>query len=186
MKLRCGWKIIWLIWILMPLVHCNWMKGPDYTVTVIVEEGVKGNPESGTYTHQEFEQILYEYNPVAEGAPIEVLLDDKRKAFSGTLTVYNNYELRARILDIRGTWTMTITRDNVDESVEVTFYGSSITQGTYSDDRGYEGTWDITDNTLTMVFTNWIDYVFTAGIADMQGDWNGDGTSGLWTMSRNE
>ena len=65
----------------------------EFTLTVIVNEGVNGTPEAGTYTYTAGSVVQYDY-ALADGFQgLTVLVDGVATAASGTLTISGNHTL---------------------------------------------------------------------------------------------
>jgi len=155
---------------------------PEYIVTFIISDGITGTPASGTYTYNEFESIPYSYTPTnpAYTWP-EIFVNGSRASAKGNLKVYNNFTVEVRQIDIRNdlgnpndVWEITPFNKygGEEKSFELRFAGSSILSGSFSDNRGYFGTWTISESKgLTMTFTNWEDARFIGDISTMSGYW---------------
>lgn len=165
----------------------------NYTLTVVVEEGVTGTPESGKYIYKELSTIEYSYTPLNPLHTVEVLINDNyRKSAQDSIVLYGDeYVLRARIMDVRGSWKIKMTKSNsssVDFEFTVTLTGNDLISGTFIDSRGYHGTWDTTyaynGNIITLTYADWMDYVLTGTYFDMKGNFMGEGTTGTWTSER--
>jgi len=174
-----------LLLIAFSVSGCKGFGTPDYTLTVILEDGCTGTPEAGIYKMDELEQLDYEYFPPEEGIEIEVLINTSSRSRSGSLVMYNNVTLTVRIIDVRGSWNFSYTlNDGTDAEMIITFSGSSPFAGTFTDSRGYNGTWMVESNSFTMTYTDWADYVFTGTLSSMTGSYVGEGVSLGWTASR--
>jgi len=165
---------------------CGWGV-PDYSLTVIIEEGVTGSPEVGRYIYKELTSVGFNYAPVNPLHTVEVLLNDTiRSAASGSLMMYGDgYVLKARLVDIRGSWTVSIVNaDATTGSFVMTIDGPGLVAGTFSDDQGRHGTWLATAALLTFTYTDWLDYVFSGTAYDMSGTFTGESKAGTWSAAK--
>jgi hypothetical protein len=147
---------------------------------------VQGSPESGTHSYKELTEVAYDYNAVNYLHTVEVIYEGTRYEEDGSLVLYSNATLEARLVDIRDVWTLTIYDSSSSKLVEadVTFSGADVLGGTFSDSRNLAGTWDGTSNVITMTYSNWESYVLTGTLFGMSGIWtNGDAT-GTWSAVR--
>jgi hypothetical protein len=166
------------------LSNCKFT-GPNYQLEVTIEENITGTPLSGVYSYKEFTEIEYKFTPKEESIPVEVLINDSKQVSSGTLTLFTNTRIIARVFEIKDTWNIRFTKvDGSTETWSMTFQGDNYLNGTFSDDRGYFGTWKIVDKTLTITYSNWADYVLTASIETMNGTWAGETLSQKWAANR--
>ncbi|MEN8222046.1 MAG: hypothetical protein ABFR36_02200 [Acidobacteriota bacterium] len=166
---------------------CNGFGSPEYTLNVILEDGCTGTPEAGTYIINELEQIEYEYFPPSENIVIEVLVNEGSHSDIGSFTMYNNVTLTVRINDIRGNWLFTYFKeDSTEPEMTISFAGDTPFAGTFTDSRGYSGTWTVVGDDFTMTYSDWADYVFTGFISSMSGSYIGEGVSLGWKASRSE
>ncbi|MEN8154129.1 MAG: hypothetical protein ABFR75_08900 [Acidobacteriota bacterium] len=150
-----------------------------------MNDGVEGTPEAGIYNYKEFETVSYNYNSIDENIQIEVLLNGNARTQEGTITMYNHLEIIVRIIDIRDTWEFEYNKeDGTSGTFDVTFAGNTPFEGTFSDSRGYTGTWKVENNDLTITFSNWSDYVFTGTLSSMAGNYTGENIEGTWNASR--
>lgn len=165
---------------------------PDYTLTVIVEDGVSGNPESGEYVFQELTTVEYSYQAVDPIHTVEVLLNDSvRSVGAGTVVLYGDgYVLKARLVDLRGAWKMTLRYSDTSipspGEFTVTLTGADLTGGTFTDSRGANGVWTAVSNIVTLTYADWFDYVLTGTVYSMQGSFTGEELTGTWTAARQE
>jgi hypothetical protein len=174
------------LFLILPLAACAKLGIPDYTLTVVVEPGVTGTPAAGVYAHPDLEQIDYKYTPLNPLHTVEVVFEGGTLAASGSVTVYNNFTLTAKLVDIRGTWKM-ISRDKDSKATEftVTFAGADILGGAFSDSRGYKGTWTGKNNVLVFTYADWEAYVYSGTIFKMgSGTWANGEAKGTWSASR--
>ncbi len=196
MKIRSKSKIgptgilFLLLILIIPLCFdgCKDFGVPDWTLNVTLGDGVGGTPAAGIYQYQELTLIEYNYYPLENQYPVEVLVNGNRWNLAGEFVIYNDMTVVAQLFDIRDTWVMSYKETGATTSAEfnITFTGSTILSGTFTDDRGYNGTWAIADKKLTATFSNWSNYIFTGTAAEMSGDWTGDGKTGTWSAYRKE
>jgi len=166
---------------------CKNFGSPDYTLTVVIEDGCTGTPEAGSYVLAEMDEIEYEYFPPEEGIIIEVLLNGNNNTDSGSIIMYNNVNLTVRILDIRGQWLFTYATENTeDQQITVTLSGDTPWGGTFTDSNGHNGVWAVDSDDLTMTYTDWADYVFTGSISSMVGSYTGEGVQLNWNATRSD
>lgn len=167
---------------------CDWGV-PDYQVSVTVEEGVTGAPETGEYSHREGTTLNYDYLPEDPLHTVEVFINESRTVGSGSITVWTSFTLSARIVDIRGTWKMQMrwsASAEVNFEFNINFSGADLTSGTFSDDRGFHGLWTAEENSVTITYTDWNDFALTGTVFDMTGTFTGDGSDGAWSATRPE
>ncbi len=164
---------------------CKGFGSPDYTLNVIIEDGCTGTPEAGTYTKNELDEVKYSYFPPEENVVIEVLINNSRRTSSSTVVMYNNITMTIRVIDIRGDWEFTYILENGNEQkMNITFSGDSAFKGTFSDSRGYSGTWTVEADNFVMTYDDWDDYVFTGSVTSMSGLYTGAGISLSWSSTR--
>jgi len=165
---------------------------PDYTLTVVVEDGVTGTPESGQYVYQELTTVDYDYEAVNPLHSVEVMINGiKRSPATGSVVLYGDgYELRARLVDLRGTWKMTLAYDDTEipapGELTITLSGPDIVGGTFTDSRGFTGVWSTSSDTVTLTYDDWFDYVLTGEVYAMKGTFTGEELTGTWTAVRQE
>jgi len=155
---------------------------PDYEVNVIVEEGVSGTPATGIYSYPELTEFSFDYTPVDPMQTVEVLYSSSRTTGSGSIPLYNNFNLTARLIDIRGTWDTQMQWANsreVDYEFSITFVGADMNSGTFNDSQGYYGTWDNDTGTITILYSNWRKFVLVGTVFDMNGSFTAEG----WSLS---
>lgn len=173
--------------LIIPLLNCNFFGIPDYELTVTVKDGVQGTPASGQNSYKDLTIVEYAYTPVNYLHTVEVVYEGTRQAAEGSFTIYTNVTLEARLIDIRDIWKITLAySDTAITSIEfiVTFSGNDILTGTFSDDRGYVGTWDGTSNKITITYGNWENYVLTGTLFGMSGIWTNGDVTGTWSAVR--
>ena len=178
-----------LVFILIISLAFNGCKGfgiPDWQLEIVFEEGVDGTPIPGVYTYEELTTVSYSYFPTNSEQTVEVLINDIRWPAAGDLIMYNNIKLVVRLFDIRGTWEFTLDDNDSSDELEfsITFFGDTRLAGEFTDTQGYSGTWNIESNILTITYSDWLNYVLTGSINNMEGDWTGDGKTGTWRAVR--
>jgi len=171
---------------------CKWGV-PVYTLTVSVGEGITGTPESGQYAYEELTTIEVEYTPVNPLHSVEVFLNGTtRRPASTSFGIYRDgYTLTSRLVDIRGSYKVTLTFS--DEAIQspdpfiITVSGADLVSGTFTDNRGYNGTWWTTATALTLAYWDWEFYVLRTTAFDLgynAGTFTGGGLSGTWTAEK--
>jgi len=186
MKRKFG-SMIGVAVLLLPLAGCNPFRQMQYDLSVTVEPGVKGAPASGVQALDELTEVDYSYTPVNALHTVEVLVDGGRQVAASTITIYKDTTLVARLVDIRGAWKVTSTDvNNVSISFTVTFSGPDVLGGTFTDSRGYAGTWAGPSNKVTFTYGNWETYVYTGTLFDMSGTYANGSALGTWNSSRVE
>ncbi|MCP5101741.1 MAG: hypothetical protein GY950_00095 [bacterium] len=177
-----------MIVLILSFAGCKGFGVPDYELRIEISEGIQGTPAAGVYTYEELTVIEYNYSPLDDSHIVEVIVNGSRWVAEGKFTLFSNMDVVVRILDIRGTWNFLkeAPSDSTDDSEQfsVTFSGAAFLSGDFTDGRGYNGTWVIDDDTLTMTYTDWNGYVFVGKITTMEGDWSGEGETGKWSASR--
>jgi len=172
--------------LLLPLAGCNFLGHPDYELAVTIEPGVTGTPASGVYTYTELEEVSYSYTPVNAKHTVQVLVDDGKEDAIASFTIYKNTTLVARLFDVRGTWKISYylsTNSTVNEFT-VTFSGSDILNGTFSDSRGHHGTWDAASGVFTFTFSDFESYKYTGALLAMSGTWSNGTVTGTWGAAK--
>jgi hypothetical protein len=170
--------------LIVPQLGCNFFGIPDYELTVTIKDGVQGSPGSGQYSYKDLTVVEYAYTPVNSLHTVEVIYAGSKLAALGNFTMYNNVVLEARLIDIRDTWKIKFTYDDTTKaSVEfaVTFSGNDILAGTFSDDRGYNGTWDAASNLINLTYSSWETYKLTGALFSMSGTWSNGEVTGTWS-----
>ena len=170
--------------LIVPLLSCSFFGIPDYELTVTVKDGVQGTPASGQYPYKDLTVVDYKYSPVNLLHTVEVIYEGSRLAADGNVTMYTNVALEARLIDIRGIWKITFAySDTTTTSIEftVTFSGSDVLSGTFSDDRGYTGTWDAASNVINLTYSGWEAYKLTGTLFSMSGTWSNGSVTGTWS-----
>lgn len=69
----------------------------EYTLMVILEDGVEGNPGNGTHKYKEGEIVPYSYQPMDGYSNLEVLIDGNPADPSGTVVMDQNHTVRATV-----------------------------------------------------------------------------------------
>jgi len=172
--------------LLLPLAGCNFLGHPDYELKVTIEPGVSGTPLAGVYAHTELETVAYSYTPVNSKHTVEVLIDGGQEDAVADLIIYKNTELVAHLFDARGAWKVTyyVTDNATSNEFTVTFNGSDILSGTFSDSRGHHGTWDAASGKMTFTFSDLESYKYTGELLDMEGTWTNGTTTGTWSAEK--
>ncbi len=186
MKLK-NWNKLCFLFVMALLImfhgSCGW-KTTEFTLTVVVGEGISGVPESGTYVYQEFEEIEYKYEIEGDSIQPEIYVNNYRRLIlEGTLIMYCDTTLTVEQIDLRKEeWNMVFSEQDVDDvEWKITFSGPDLRSGTFSDNRGYTGIWEVSgSNNLTIRYDDWADYVFTGTLSSLGGNWEGEGKSGSW------
>jgi hypothetical protein len=163
---------------------CGW-GSPDYSLTVILGEGISGYPGPGTYVYKEFDTVDYNYAAVEGAVRPQIYLNAyRRTTLTGILTIYTNTEMRIDQTDMRDRWIVTAEEDD-EETLQwvIECTGADRRSGSFTDNRGYNGTWTVegTDD-LTLTYTDWQDFVFRGTLLTLAGDWTGDGRTGTFSI----
>ncbi len=95
--------LITILGLVLSSVSCDFGV-PDFKLTVFLEEGVTGTPDTGEYTYSELEVVNYSYTPLNSLHTVEAFLNDNRMNSVGVITMYNSLTLTARLVDLRGSW----------------------------------------------------------------------------------
>lgn len=175
-----------LVW----LASCG--VAPDYGLTVTIEEGVSGTPDAGRHIFKEFSTVTYEYIPDNPLHTVEVMLNNqtRREAVGSFIMFGDAYDLNARLIDIRGTWKITMTYNDVTFGkleFRMTISGPDLLSGTFTDDRGYNGTWTAQANSLVLTYYDWGFYILRSRVYSMgsePGVFSGENLIGNWTAVR--
>jgi hypothetical protein len=77
------------------LVYFLFLKPKRKTLTVNLEEGVEGEPASGTYEYKKGEVVSYNYRSQDGYSQLSVLLDGMETSPQGTVTMNSNHRLTA-------------------------------------------------------------------------------------------
>lgn len=174
--------------LILPLASCGFFGAPDYTLSVTVEAGVQGTPSGGEYVYPELQEVAFKYTPLNSKHTVAVLLDGSGSAAEGTVTIYKNITLVARVFDIRGKWKVTyyLIDSTASLSFEITFAGADLLAGTFSDSNGRNGTWDAADGKINFNFSDWEKYKFTGTLSSMGGTWTNGTPNGTWNAAKVE
>ncbi len=172
---------------------CDWGV-PEFTLTVVLEEGVTGIPVAGEYTYKELSTVDFSYTGVNLAHTVEVYLNDRiRKSGSGSLVMFNDgYVLKASLVDIRDNWTIKMsysggTLEDLEFTMQIT--GPDLLEGTFTDSEGHNGTWTAEYGNLILAYWDWNFYLLTGtvfGMGSDSGSFQGGGYSGTWTATRVE
>jgi hypothetical protein len=165
------------------------MGAPDYTLTVVLADGVTGTPASGEYVYKELSVVSFSYTGTNTAWSIETHLNDKiRYSSSGSIVMYgDHYVLTANVIDIRGAWTVTMIKTGettVTFTFTLTLTGADVLSGAFTDSRGYNGTWTASSGVLILTYTDWVDYVLTGTVYSMTGTYAGDSTTGTFSATK--
>jgi hypothetical protein len=162
---------------------------PSYTLTVIVPDTITGSPASGEYTYKELTSVNFSYTAVNPLYSVEVYLNGKlRYGYSGSIYLYGDgYTLAPDIIDDRGNWTITMMDTSATSATytfTLTLSGPDVLSGTFTDSRGFHGTWTGASGTLLLTYTDWYDFVLTGTVyglgAGTSGSYVGNSTTGTW------
>jgi hypothetical protein len=174
--------------LIAPLLSCGILGIPDYELTVTVKDGVQGTPDSGQHSYKDLTVVDYAYTPVNYLHTVEVYYEGSLLSSSGTITMYTNSALEARLVDVRDTWTVQMfnAAGTFLISFDVTLSGNDILGGTFSDTRGLSGLWDGASNKITITYDNWESYILVGTLSSMSGIWTNGSTdvSGTWSATR--
>ena len=176
-----------LIVILLLLLCSCFLADTEYTLTVMIGEGLIGTPETGSYVYPEFAEVEYNFE-ADEGMNFPVLfMNGIRKIFPfGALKMYRDIELVVEQADIRGEWKFTLREEGKEnQTIVITFSGNDIYSGTFTDDRNLSGSRAIQGSDLTITFDNWVDYKLTGFNSISNGIWTGEGRTGTWSSLEN-
>lgn len=134
---------------------------------VIVEEGVAGTPETGTYTYENEEVVFYNYSLEPNYSNLVVTFDGETVESSGTVTITETHTLRATaspVYNVAGTWTMNEEYEDGSFFTVTLVFSGTTDQGTVTDSQGGTGTYVLNDdNSLT----------FTLDHTDVQYEYEG-------------
>ena len=172
--------------ILMVLGSCDFGT-PDYKLNVTLEEGVTGTPQPGEHLYKDLSEVSYEYIAIDPIHTVEVFLNTIRQTYTGTFTMYTDVNLTARLVDIRGQWQVVMQQVDPSETFEfdITIDGAGLSNGTFSDSRGYHGFWTAENGAVTITFSDWSSYVLRGSVYEMSGTFleNGEDKGG-WQAER--
>jgi hypothetical protein len=171
---------------------CKWGV-PDYSLEVTLEEGVTGTPEAGLHTYKEFTTVTLSYTGINSSDTVEVFLNDtiRQKGSSSVVMFGDGYRLKARLVDPRGSWKITLayydTSITPPDPFIITMTGPDVRSGTFTDERGYHGTWTSELNVLKLIYWDWEFYVLTGTAYDFGTTtttyftFSGAGYGGTWS-----
>jgi len=164
---------------------------PSYTLDVVIEDGVTGTPAAGKHTFQELTTVTLSYTPVDTLETVEVILNNGAMRFQGTgaFVMYGDgYNLKARLIDIRGAYKVTLAYTNTSVTAPapfiVTLTGANRLSGAFTDERGYHGTWTANANALTLAYWDWDFYMLSMTVFNFgysTGTFTGGGQTGTWS-----
>lgn len=160
---------------------------PNFMLFVSLDEGVEGSPGQGEHAYEDLSTVSYSYRAALEGSTLEVYLNETRLSGEGSFTMYSSANLRAGIIDIRGTWKMEMTwtlSSDVNFDYEITFDGPDWLGGTFTDSRGYQGTWTGLNNALYITYSNWSDFIFSGTVFGRTGSFAAEGNTGTFKLTR--
>jgi len=172
--------------LMVPLASCNFFGLPEYELSVTVEQGINGTPASSMQVLAELTEIEYAYTPVNSLHTVEVIFDGSQASASGTVTMYKSITLVARLIDVRVVWDVTFynSDSSSSETFTITFSGADILGGTFSDSRGYAGTWNAASNVINIIYSDWESYKLTGTLFSMSGTWSNGSVTGTWRAIR--
>jgi len=172
--------------LILPLASCSFFGLPEYELSITVAQGVNGTPVSSVQVLPELTEIEYAYTPVNSLHTVEVITNGGQGAETGTVTMYTNITLVARPIDIRAVWNISLHNSDstVIDPFTITFSGADILTGTFSDSRGYSGTWDAASNKININYSNWESYKLTGTLFSMNGTWSNGAATGSWGAKR--
>jgi hypothetical protein len=172
--------------LILPLANCNFFGMPEYELSVTVEDGVTGTPAVGVQSLADLTEVEYKYTPVNAKHTVEVIYDGAQAAAAGTIKMYKSITLVARLIDIRTIWNITVYDSNAVaiSTYTITFSGTDILGGTFTDSSGHSGTWDGASNVINIIYSNWEKYKLTGTLFAMSGTWTNGTATGSWVSAR--
>jgi len=185
-KIAAYGGFVQILVIILVLGSCDFGT-PDYRLNVIIEEGVTGTPQAGEEFHKDLSEISYEYTGIDPIHTVEVFLNNIRQTYTGKFAMYTDVTLIARLVDIRGRWSMEMQQTDPSETFtfEITFDGASLTNGTFSDSRGNHGGWTAESGVITITYPDWNFFVLTGAVFNMSGIFTvAEEQKGVWTAER--
>lgn len=159
---------------------------PDYTLKITVEDSIQGLPAAGEYVHPDLTVIEYNYESEDPNLAVEVMFNGSRWAPTGTITMFNNFEMEVRHVNILGEWKFTLvdSSDNaVTQEFVVTFDGD-YESGNFTDDKGKSGTWFQEEKILFMTYSDWEVYLLAGNPVTMAGSYSNGALAGSWSAAR--
>jgi len=171
---------------------CKWGV-PSYTLEVTLDPEITGTPEAGKHVYKELTTITLNYSAVNSIESVECWLNgDTRKAPNGNVILYGDgYTLKANLIDIRGSYEVTLSYSDgsvtAPDPFIITLTGNDRLSGTFTDARGYHGTWTALSGTVTLAYWDWGFYLMTADVYDIgysSGNFTGEGFSGTWLAKK--
>ncbi len=186
-QIKAHGRFIKILVTVLILGSCNFGT-PDYKLNVTLEEGVTGSPQPGEHLYKDLSEVSYEYTAIDPIHTVEVFLNTIRQTYSGTFTMYTDVNLIARLVDIRGRWRVEMRQTNPSAATfefDITIQGAGLTNGSFSDTRGYNGYWTATSGVVTLTYTDWNDIVLEGSVYQMSGTYTGaEGRTGIWSSDR--
>jgi len=159
---------------------------PDYTLKITIEDGIQGLPTAGEYVHKDLTVIDYNYESENPDLAVEVIMNGSRWSPEGTITMYNNFEMVVRHVNILGDWTFTLTDSSdtaIKQEIVITFTGS-YGSGDFTDDRGKSGTWHQEGKVLYMSYSDWEVYLLAGNPVTMTGSYSNGAEAGVWSATK--
>jgi len=178
--------LITILGLVLSSVSCDFGV-PDFKLTVFLEEGVTGTPDTGEYTYSELEVVNYSYSPLNSLHTVEAFLNNNRMNSVGVITMYNSFTLTARLVDLRGSYNVEMQWEGssaIDFSFSITLSGSNLISGTFTDSRGFNGNWTAESGVVTITYADWSDFVLNGSVFEMKGSFTGEGGSGVWASEK--
>ncbi len=186
-SLRALGTALTLLAAVISLGSCKDFGVPDFRLSIRVDEGVVGYPAAGTSTHRDLTTIDYKYTAINANLPADVVINGNHVLGYGKLTMYRDLDVTAHVLDLRDRWKITFTTSDTP-AVVFSFYVTlrgGIDSGTFTDERGFHGTWQVVTETFKMTWTDWFDYALEGqALYEMDGTYNGQSASGTWAAER--
>lgn len=168
---------------------CKWGT-PDYTLTVTLGPGIVGTPAAGKHVYKEMTTVVLNYSSSNTLETVEAFLNTTiREPGTGSFVMYaDGYQLTADVIDVRTSYKVTMaytdTTITAPDPFIITLTGPDRLSGTFTDTRGYHGTWTGSSNNLVLAYWDWSFYVLSVTVFNMghsAGTFNGGGQSGVWT-----
>jgi hypothetical protein len=172
--------------LIVPLLSCGFFGIPDYELLVTVKDGVKGTPESGQHLYKDLTEVEYSYKADNYLHTVEVIYEGSQIAAEGSIMMFTNVTLEARLVDVRDVWTVQMfsSAGSFLIAFDITCSGADILGGTFSDTRGLAGTWDGASNKITITYDNWENFILIGTLSTMNGIWTNGDVTGNWMASR--